>query len=94
MCNLQLYNFRCDSCDHRFEDWDTMETSAKVACPSCDSSDVVRLISKPRLDYTGMVANGSASSDGMTTAIDRWERARKEKMKIEQRNLDRHGTYD
>lgn len=91
---MQLFDFRCHTCDHVFEDWDTSDRSAKPACPSCGSSDTHRLIATPRMDLARSVANGEASSDGMTTAIDKWDRARRQKMKIEQRNLERHGTYD
>ena len=91
---MQLFDFRCDDCDHRFEDWDTIERSAKPQCPECQSPDTVRLISKLRLDYTAMACSGKSSSDGMTTAIDRWAKRREEKVKIEKRNLERHGTYD
>lgn len=90
---MQLYNFRCSNCDHVFEGWDTMTASAEVACPSCKSLDTVRLISKPRLDYTGM-ATSVGSGDGFSTAVDRWVKAREEKMAIEKRNKENHNTYD
>ena len=91
---MQLYNFRCSTCDHVFEEWDTMEKTAQPPCPQCQSPDTVRLISKPRLDYTGMVTSGRDSDDGMTTAIDKWAKRRKDKITIEKRNLERHGTED
>lgn len=89
-----LYNFRCTHCDHVFEDWDTTERSANVECPKCQTPGAKRLISKPRLDYNSMVADGSSSSDGLTTSIERWAKRRADKLKIEQRNMERHGTYD
>jgi hypothetical protein len=53
-----------------------------------------RLIGAPKLGYTRMAADGTASSDAMTTAVDKWARARHQKWQIEQRNLARHGTED
>ena len=91
---MQLFDFRCDGCDHRFESWDTMEKSARPPCPTCQSPDTTRLISKPRLDYTGMATNMKSGDEGLTTAVDRWAKAREEKVKIEERNLRNHGTVD
>ena len=90
---LKIFDFRCQSCDHRFE---AMVTSSEPqpSCPECESTDCKRLISAPRIDYTRTAANGTQSSDAMTTSIDRWQKGRAQKMKIEQRNLERHGTYD
>jgi putative FmdB family regulatory protein len=91
---MQLFDFRCSNCDHRFEDWDTSEASADVSCPKCDTPGAVRLISALRLDYLNMAVPLDGSDSGLTTAIDKWAKRREEKVKIEKRNLDRHGTYD
>ncbi len=91
---MQLYDFRCSSCDHRFEEWDTMDTSADVPCPECQTPGAGRLISKLRLDYTNMAVPLSGTGDGTTTAVDRWAKRRAEKVKIEERNLRNHGTVD
>lgn len=91
---MQLYDFQCSDCSHVFEDWDNMDRTARPPCPECHSPETSRLISKPRLDYTGMVTSGRDSDDGMTTAIDKWAKARSEKKKIEERNLRNHGTED
>jgi putative FmdB family regulatory protein len=91
---MQLYNFRCQDCDHVFEAWDTMEKTSNPPCPECDALGAVRLISSPRLDYTGMATSGNSSDDAFTTSIDRWAKARRKQVAIEKRNLERHGTYD
>jgi hypothetical protein len=52
------------------------------------------MIGAPHLDVIGMAANGEASSDAMNTAIGKWDKMRRQKMRIEQRNLERHGTED
>jgi len=77
-----------------FEDWDTSEPATKPPCPECSTPDATRLISKLRLDYVGMGANGRATSDAFTTGIDKWAKRRRDKLKIENRNLERHGTVD
>jgi len=55
---------------------------------------MTRLIGTPRILYAEIATDGKQSTDGMTTAISRWEKGRNQKMKLEQRNLERHGTYD
>lgn len=90
----QLFDFQCNDCDHVFEDWDTSDRSARPDCPKCGAPGATRLISTPRLDYTSMVASGSSSSDAFTTGIDKWAKRREEKIRIEKRNMERHGTVD
>lgn len=91
---MQLFDFRCNTCDHEFEDWDTSDRTASPTCPKCSAPAAVRLISTPRLDYTGMATSGKGSDDGLTTAIDKWAKRRADQVKIEQRNMERHGTVD
>lgn len=89
---MQIFDFRCTHCDHRFEDWDNSERTSNPSCPSCGTPGAKRLISKPRLDYTGMATNVKSGDEGLTTAVDKWAKARAEQVKIEKRNLERHGT--
>lgn len=91
---MQLFNFRCDGCDHRFESWDTIERTAKPSCPECQAPDTTRLISKLRLDYTRMATSGKSSDDGLTTSIEKWAKRRADQVKIEERNMRNHGTVD
>lgn len=89
-----LVDFRCDSCDAVTEHLVTHSDVATPKCPECGSSATRKLIGAPKLAYTAMAADGSQSSDGMTTAIDKWHKGRMQKKALEQRNLERHGTYD
>jgi len=89
-----IRDIRCDDCDAVIERWISKEELASLTCPTCDSSNMTTMIGTPHFGFTASVTNGQASSDGMTTSIDRWEKARKQKQRIEQRNLERHGTYD
>lgn len=89
----QLFDFRCRECDHVFEEWDTSDRDAKPACPACGHAETRRLIAAPRLDHISMATSGKSSSDGMTSSIDKWDKMRRQKMKTEQRNMERHGTY-
>lgn len=91
---MMIFDFQCTTCDHRFEDWDTSEATTKPDCPDCSSSDTRRLISKLRIDYFGMATDGKMSSDGFTTSVDRWAKSREDQIKIENRNMERHGTID
>lgn len=90
---LKILDVRCQTCDHVYEILVNAE-DATPPCPECSSTDVVRRIGSPKLFYGKIVSTGHASSDGMTSSIDKWMKGRAQKMKIEKRNLERHGTYD
>lgn len=85
---------RCSSCDAVTEHWVTREEIATLSCPVCGGSALVRMIGAPHLGYIVTAANGEASSDAMTTSVDKWVKMRDQKAKIEKRNLERHGTVD
>lgn len=86
-------DFECTACGAVTEHL-VKRGDANPHCPECGSADMTRLIGAPKLGYTRMAADGTASSDAMTTAVDKWARARHQKWQIEQRNLARHGTED
>ena len=88
-----LVDLRCAACNTVFEAWAKLEGSANPPCPQCDHAVTNRIIGAPRLLYCHMAADGSASSDALTTSVDKWDKMRKQKMKIESRNFERHGTY-
>ena len=83
---------RCQDCDSVTEHWINEEELAALLCPVCDSPDMKKIIGAPQIAYTRMATDGSASSDAMTTSIDRWVKMRDQKARIEKRNMDRHGT--
>lgn len=89
-----IADFRCADCDAVTEHLVKRDEPASPSCPECGSSATRRLIGAPKLAYTQMAANGESSSDAMNTAIDRWVKGREQKKRIEQRNMERHGTYD
>ncbi|MAG24808.1 hypothetical protein CMI47_04440 [Candidatus Pacearchaeota archaeon] len=89
-----IRDIRCNDCLTVTEHWISKEELASLNCPECGSSDMTVMIGAPHFGITASVANGQASSDGMTTGIDKWEKMRKQKQRIEKRNLERHGTYD
>jgi putative FmdB family regulatory protein len=41
---MPIYEYRCPSCDERFEEL-VRNTDVAVACPSCGGADVERLLS-------------------------------------------------
>lgn len=90
---LKFVDFRCRDCDHVYEAL-VNDSDANPSCPECSSSDVIRRISAPKLAYGRISTDGKSSSDAMTSSIDRWMKGRAQKMKTEQRNLERHGTYN
>jgi len=89
-----IRDVRCCSCDTVTEHWVNREELAALICPECNSPDMKAMIGAPHLNYADMVANGESSSDSMNTSIDKWEKMRRQKQRIEKRNLERHGTYD
>jgi DNA-directed RNA polymerase subunit RPC12/RpoP len=89
-----IRDYRCGNCDAVSEHWASAEELAALRCPDCGSSALVAMIAAAHLNYTSMVASGESSSDGMTSSIDKWDKMRRQKLKTEQRNLDRHGTTD
>ena len=74
--------------------WATKEEVAIHPCPKCHHATLVPIIGAPKINYTMSVANGEASSDAMNTSIDKWQKMRDQKQRIEKRNFERHGTYD
>jgi hypothetical protein len=89
-----IRDVRCSECDAVTEHWVNKQELALLDCPECGCSDVTAIIGTPKPFYTGMAANGESSSDAMGTAVDKWAKMRAQKQRIEQRNLERHGTYD
>ncbi len=89
-----ITNYRCSHCSTVSEIWAKYEELASLKCPECSRTGLTRLISAPHIGIINSVANGESSSDAMTTTIDKWDKMRRQKAKIESRNLERHGTVD
>ncbi len=83
-----INDYHCTSCGTVTEHWINREEEATLTCPECGNSTMKRMICAPRLAYTDM-ACGSGS---MPTAIDKWDKMRRQKMIIEKRTMERHGS--
>ena len=89
-----LRDYRCTECATVSEHWDNTDELAPRRCPDCGGSKLTSMIGAPNLAYTDMACNGEASSDAMNTAISKWDKMRRQRMRTEKRNLERHGTVD
>lgn len=87
-----IRDYRCTSCDSISEHWVNEAELAALPCPECGETSLKPMIGAPKIATIMIATDGKASSDGMTTSIDKWHRMRAQKAKIEKRNLERHGT--
>jgi putative FmdB family regulatory protein len=60
---MPIYEYRCRGCNGEFEKYVHGPTT-KVACPSCDGSDVMRKLSVFGLRSEGPVASGMGRPGG------------------------------
>jgi putative FmdB family regulatory protein len=84
---MPLYDFKCRDCgviSEHLTRFDVKETS----CPRCQGN-ADRQVCAPKIDHTALAMGDSATAGG----IDKWDRARRKKMAIEERKLRDHGTY-
>jgi putative FmdB family regulatory protein len=94
MSKWVLFDFRCRSCGHEFEHLVKQGGAGEPQpCPECQAVAGERQVSVPHFDTIGMATDGRKSSDAMTSTIDKWEKMRRQRMTIEKRNMERHGTY-
>jgi putative FmdB family regulatory protein len=94
MAKWIMFDFRCADCGEEFEALDKQEPVGEpTPCPRCLSTATSRLISTPHFNTIGMATDSKSSSDALNTTIDRWAKMRRQKMTIEKRSLERHGTY-
>ncbi len=42
---MPIYEYRCEKCEERFEEYLSSSTKPAPPCPKCGSTDVVRLVS-------------------------------------------------
>jgi putative FmdB family regulatory protein len=50
---MPLYEYRCESCDHRFEVIQRYSDDPIAVCPSCGKGPVVKLLSSPAIQFKG-----------------------------------------
>jgi putative FmdB family regulatory protein len=50
---MPLYEYRCESCSHRFEVIQRYSDAPIAVCPSCGAGPVVKLLSSPAIQFKG-----------------------------------------
>jgi putative FmdB family regulatory protein len=50
---VPIYEFYCRACNHEFEQIVSFSESAMPSCPSCQSADVGRHMSRPAIHFKG-----------------------------------------
>ena len=84
MSKLILYDWRCQSCDTKYEA--LAKSDIKIgACPEC-GADSKRLISTPRLDPK------MGLDPSNPTAYDKWERKNRQKVEQDKKFYKEHGA--
>jgi putative FmdB family regulatory protein len=61
---MPIYEYRCESCSHRFEELVASNGSTVVACPECTSPEVVKLFSTFAMHAVGGDMPRQAGSGG------------------------------
>ena len=82
-----IFEFRCSACDAITDELVQPEVH-EIPCSAC-GAPAKRIISAVRIDWQSFVHGPNAT----TGAIDKWDRMRKQKVGIEKRNMERHGSY-
>jgi len=83
---MPIYEYSCRACDHEFEEF--VRGDETPACPSCQSEDLERLLSLPRVhsQSTKDLSQKAAKKRDAGQAADRMH----ERMQYENSH-DRHG---
>lgn len=50
---MPIYAYQCTACEHRFEELVSSNGEVFVACPTCSSTDVSKLLSKFQRNRVG-----------------------------------------
>jgi putative FmdB family regulatory protein len=50
---MPIYEYECQSCDHRFEEWQKMSDKPVKVCPKCKARKVEKLISHTSFQLKG-----------------------------------------
>lgn len=87
MSKLLMFDFHCAECGADFEELVGSATQT-IQCAKC-GANADRQISPVRFDRL----KAAASGDGMTGAIDYFEKVHRERKAIEERKEAEHGDY-
>lgn len=68
---MPLYEYRCESCEKRFEELTSAANASKVRCPHCDGRRVSRLLSAFAVGGSGATAAAEAGPCGGCGAAQR-----------------------
>lgn len=86
MSKLLMFDFECSRCGVTFEDL----VRSNVRGLPCECGGTAwRVISGTHLDYASMATHG----EGMETAIDKFDRAHRERKAIDEKHYANHGDY-
>lgn len=85
MSKLLMFDFRCTSCEHKFDDLVKSDIHS-IPCVKC-GSEAKRLIATPRFDpRMGLDPEGNPSAGA------KWAKIRKDRAKQEREHFKEHGT--
>ncbi len=59
---MPIYEYRCQTCEERFEEWVRKEGLTPDACPACGGTELERLLSTPRVHSDATRAKGLAAA--------------------------------
>ena len=74
---MPIYEYECQACGHRFEEWQKMSDAPVRVCPQCQAEKVEKLISQSSFHLKGggwysdlysSSGKGSTSSNSSTSA--------------------------
>lgn len=50
---MPIYEYKCDSCEHQFEELQEVKEDPLTLCPKCDKKTLRRLFGTPALKFNG-----------------------------------------
>ena len=67
---MPLYEFQCESCEHRFEKIQKYTDPVPEVCPACGAGGVRKLASSPAIQFkgTGWYITDYAKKDGVSSS--------------------------
>lgn len=71
---MPIYEYECQACQHRFEEWQKMSDKPIKVCPKCKARKVEKLISQTSFQlkgggwYSDLYASAKPGASGSTSA--------------------------